>query len=408
MRKFLVTLSVGLVAFFGLGQVSLAQAGPITSLFDFSSYSQSPFSLASGLTIGEAESYNGILYVAGHSGSLPAYQTVTFGAGGPTVSQVYSLPTLLPGGDGQVHDIQFIGGDVHFFGRSQSPNTFSGISSEATAWNVTTGSIHALGFGGGPGTTSTVFSASEAGIAVGVNGGGGSVHSLSGHSALLPPGGGAGGGGISADSSLIVGRNNTEAAFWRANDVAALDYVLHSTASFQQPGDDFFLGSFGLKAFNDPIIGEVGFFSTIDVNTFGSGVGAWNLTDGSLISHYGLGDLADAKLFGDELVIAMNSPSGAYLTTLSDPTRLYLTDLFGSEMGNLSFARGGLYDGSLGFIAFGENPLGEQVSFGVSYNSMTPVPEPSSFLLLALGGAALAARQRLSRKGESKVSSDLA
>jgi hypothetical protein len=112
--------------------------------------------------------------------------------------------------------------------------------------------------------------------------------------------------------------------------------------------------------------------------------------------------LADARLFGDELVIAMNSPTGAYLTTLSDPTRLYLSDLFGSEMSNLSFARGGLYQGSLGFIAFGENPLGEQVSFGVSYNS-TAVPEPSSILLLALGGAALAARQRLSRKGESKV-----
>ncbi len=388
------------LASFGFGHVHMAEADTITSLVG--GVVQQPFYLDSRLNILQVEQYGNTLYAVGSEGGRPAYQPIEFGAGGPVVHGVQYLPSLTvqAGGlaaEGRVTDVRMHEGQLHYYGDSRSPNALP-VSYEATVWNAATGQAVGLGFGD-LGASSSIFSASDVGIGVGRSDSTGATFHVSGVSKSFFPTGSTG-VAISADGTLIVGYDgSTSAGLWRANDIASLDYVFHSTTYLQSPGENLFLGAIGRGVFNDPFLGEIGLFETIDSLTFGSGIGAWDLTTGEFLRDFGLGTLADAQIYGDglggvELVVAMNSPTGSFLGTLGDSDRLYISDLIGPGISDLTFAKGGLYEGSLGFVALG-NQGGNTVAFGTSYQfGSAAVPEPGTFGLLLIGGAAIAARQR--------------
>ncbi len=397
MHRFLATL-------FTLTILSLpgsAQGDVITDLITPGGYVYSPFAIDSNLAIHQAERYGNTLYLVGSAGGTAAAQTVTFGEAGPAASDLRLFHSLAPqvSNGGIIRDVKEINGQIYYVGQSQSTNGYS-ISGgpEATVWNPVSGEVRGLGFAYAI-PQSSASGLSSAGIMSG-HGGNAAVYTLNGDSKLLPIGNPtqgqvSGARGISADGTLVVGWDITSggAAFWRANDLAALDYTLFNTSFLQLP-ENLMLGGVGLMAFSDPILGEIGLFETLDPLTFGSGIGAWNLSDGSLLRYFGNGELADARIYGSELVIAMNGSEGSFLTTLSDPTSLYMSDLFGEELAGLSFAKGGLYEGSLGFVALGTSANGGG-SFGVSYQlNPAAVPEPSSLLLFATGSLASAAFMR--------------
>lgn len=401
-----ITVPSFLLAALSLWAPASAYAGPITSIVTPGGYVYSPFAVDSSLEVLQAERVGGVLHLVGRSGSLAAAQTVAFGDGGPVASKVRLYPSLSsqagPGGAvrGEIRDVREIDGRAYYVGNSRSPNTVFN-DGEATVWDPATGEARGLGFAHAI-TQSTATGLSSAGVMSGM-GGNASVYTLDGDSRLLPIGRPAegqvsGARGISADGSLVVGWDYSTggAAFWRATDPGTLEYTLHS-AGFLQTPEGLLLGAAGLMAFSDPVLGEIGLFETFDPLTFGSGVGAWNLSDGSFLRYFGEGGLADAKIYGDELVVAVNGVHGSFLTTLSDPTSLSMSDLFGPELSGLSFAKGGLYEGSLGFVAL--SPQSGGGSFGVSYQiAPASVPEPSSLLLFAVGASTAAAATRKRRR----------
>lgn len=338
-------------------------------------------------------SHGGVLHLVGSSGGMAARQLIELG---PT--PVIHAPEVLPSlesqanpafGDptGLIFDVEVVSGSVRYYGESRSPDNGPGLG-EATAWDPATGAATGLGFASPGSTWSAALAGSRDGIQVGIDSSQAFVVSATGGGRRLPNTGDtqSGAADVSADGSIIVGGSGGVPVFWRADELATLDYTL---GSLDAPPDGILAGV-GRQVFVDPVIGEVGLFEYLHPGTFSLITGAWDLSDGSFIRSFGPGSiLADAGIFGGELVVAINGPGGGYLTTLSDPETIFLADLLppGHGFDRIDFMQGGLYEGSLGFLASGDNALGSML-FTASYHlNTTPaaVPEPSSVLLLALG-----------------------
>lgn len=342
-------------------------------------------------------SHGGVLHLVGSSGGMAARQLIELG---PT--PVIHAPEVLPSlesqanpafGDptGLIFDVEVVSGSVRYYGESRSPDNGPGPGpglGEATAWDPATGAATGLGFASPGSRSSLINGGSRSGILVGDDSERAYVYSEAIGARHLPSADvvGSGAVAVSADGSLIVGGDEGVPVFWRASDLATLDYTL---GSLDAPPDGILAGT-GRQVFVDPVIGEVGLFEYFHPGTFSLITGAWDLSDGSFIRSFGPGSvLADAGIFGGELVVAINGPGGGYLTTLSDPETIALSDLLppGHGFDHIDFMKGGLYEGSLGFLASGESGLGSTL-FTASYHLNTPpaaVPEPSSVLLLALG-----------------------
>ncbi|MCY2994332.1 MAG: dockerin type I domain-containing protein, partial [Planctomycetota bacterium] len=88
----------------------------------------------------------------------------------------------------------------------------------------------------------------------------------------------------------------------------------------------------------------IGFGDYIQTATGADEAGAWDLRSGAFIQGFGAGTtIADAKLFGDTVVVGLNGPNGGLLAALYDPETLLLNQLPGlTGLTNPELLHGGL------------------------------------------------------------------
>lgn len=362
----------------------VANAATITSLLG--DVHIQPTEWSSGLSIvNDVDSHNGVVYISGSLNGKPAYQSFTVVGGVPVFAPVTVLAVPnAANGEGTAADVAVVNGQVVFGG--------SGRSNVTTA-EVPEGRTHAMTWDSAGNFTDHGLAQPARGsivIAVGSNGtlagdfndDDPAFGNLSGNLQALPQIGLAGTGlAVTEDGKIIVGAQNFGPGVWRATDLSLSSYSLESTTfglSSFGTGPDFFT-----EVFSTPGTGDIAFGGFLDLDLFVNRVGAWDLTTGNFLADFGLGELMDAQFFGESLVLAINGLDGGYLTTFDHPdVTVSLASLFPAGMGltNPSFVKGGLYDGSLGFLASGANGTLATTSF-----EPAAVPEPSSILLFGAG-----------------------
>jgi hypothetical protein len=186
--------------------------------------------------------------------------------------------------------------------------------------------------------------------------------------------------GISDDNKWLVGGDGDTYGIWHTDTPDALNYSLQSIALDSNTNGDtpYVLRSVVL----DPISGHyIAFGDYTDSLTISDSVGAWDLTDGSLLRDFGAGTLEDVRLFGDNVVVDINGIDFGYLTTLHDSDILKISELWGPDA--VFSVKGGLFEGSLGLFAL--NADGTSASVGsFEVNGVSAVPEPSSWIMMLM------------------------
>jgi hypothetical protein len=379
-----------------LGSAHLATAGIIHSLVGTPEFGVTPIS--GSLNISQAETYQGVLHLVGQSDGKAAAQQITLGST-PTAGdlRIYdslfsqATPGLNPGG--QIANVGIWNDDFYYLGRSRSPNA-GNLLSESSIWNPVTGFVTGLGL------LSTDFrdsylSSAGGGNLYGADGGFASIIRSDGtiaHLTVTGPPDISNVNHASSDGRVLVGAYAGSFQYWRLTDPETFQYQAFSETSLETR-EGMSLGQ-GRMAFSDPILGEIGISEYFDGFEFLDGVGVWDLASGELLADYGPGSaFADAGIYEGELVLAINDSNGSYLSALSDGSRLTLAELLGDGLGydSYDFAQGGLYQGSLGIVAVGQNG-GQSELFTVAYNvNATTVPEPGSLVLLLIGAVSIVA-----------------
>lgn len=377
------------LALFGLflgAIVSQSEAAPITSLLGDVHLQPTAWNNQFN-NVGDVESWNGTLYIAGDVSGMPT--VVSMPMEETATSAVSAMQTLSSPNTsdprGMVLDITVVDGQVMYGGytRGSLGNLYS------TTWDTQGAST---GHGSNAPTADSVVQRVSSGgqIAGDHFNADPAVGLLNSQLTALPI---LGGGGVARDISddgrVIVGADGFTAAVWRSSDPMSLNYQLDSVALQLTPdgaAPDFFT-----HVFDGTSIGEVAFGQYLDLTIGNEAVGAWNLNSGNFLGLMGYGQLADAKMFNDTLVLGINGGDGGYLTTFDSPdVTIDLASLFPNDLGlaNVTLAKGGLYDGSLGFLSLAQGVGGVSMLATTSFN-VTSTPEPSSLLLLALGAGGI-------------------
>ncbi len=360
----------------------------------------SPTSLPAGFTATSAvKKPDGTVYIGGRSGNQAAYVTVSGSQASPVVSTINILPSLsvTQGGGNPLGFLSDVvvnaSGAIEFLGSSQSVISSTTSFGEATVWNengVPTG----LGLGVG-GTQSLLVGGNSIGIYGGLrNGSFPVVGSLAaGNLTSLPMFPGSLGGGVTGVSSnglTLTGHIDGTPAYWTAS-VLGGGYTAHQ---FTIPGvtnpEGFVYGQSGNLA------GGIYYDDTLE-----DFVGAvFDLTTGSsLISFANLGPViggAFAATIAGQNVFAFNQDAaygGSFFWVQGAPDIIRLSSLIGSSLPGLGTAVQivDIFEGSLGILLAGNNGAFAVTSFQASAND---VPEPTTLLLVGLGGAAMLRKRR--------------
>jgi hypothetical protein len=360
-------VTFGLFLFLFLGRPPAAQAGLILGPVHVQ-----PRTVQSGLDrIWDTESHDGVLYVAGEKDSKPAYQTINLATGVP--GQVHVLSGLNSSDPtGNIRDVAIVNGAVTFVGAA----AVAGANHQGVTWDLSGTPTVVPSVPDGDG----LQAATPSGIVVG-NGNGDepAVGVIGGSMVVLPNNGFGLAQSITDDGKWIVGGDAFGYGIWYSDSPESLDYVsqnliLQPNANGDTPYD---LRSVIL----DPISGHpVAIGEYTDSVIVGTATAAWDLSDGSLLRDFGLGTFADARIYGDNLVFAINGPNGGYLGTFSGDT-IPISSLLGPDAEFI--AKGGLFEGSLGVFAL--NADGTSASVGsFEVNGVSAVPEPSSWLMMLM------------------------
>lgn len=142
-------------------------------------------------------------------------------------------------------------------------------------------------------------------------------------------------------------------------DPVTLDSSQIDTSAWQQPEDAQFLADFR-DVIDAPGDDAVVFREYLDA-AIKPHVGAWRVSDGTLLGSTGPGTVfADGAFVEDTLVVGVNGQSGGELHTLVEPDQLLLSDLLGQSV---SIAFDSIFTGSFGLVTSGGANTATVVTF---------------------------------------------
>ena len=350
-----------------LATATSAQADLITDLIGDVNLNNVPLDIEN---VTNATTIGRTVHFSGTTNSVAQVQTYNLDT--KTIGSVQSATGLSGTGSGSlIFEIrQLADGTPIYYGGSQLGST----NSVATYWTDLNSPIQATNHVPG---SSGIFSGALNGTFAGDTGGSAAVGQIGGNLEFLIGGGGLFVNDISSDAELIVGGD-----IWRQTP-SGYEKVDHS--GFGNDGGRLSLdGSFsGVEI--DPVTGlKIIAGGAFDLTTFESLTGFW-YEDGSYIGDFA-GEFQDFQIIEGQLVAGLTDFNDTTLIALTDFSQLSLFDLTGTAF---RIENDSLFEGSLGFAM---NSGDGSVRF--STYSTSAVPEPSSLLLLSLGGLGLLRRKR--------------
>ncbi len=309
------------------------------------------------------------VHFSGNSGGVAQVQMYNLDT--KTVGAVQTATALNgAGGISTIFEIrQLADGTPVYYGGSQLGAT----NSVATYWTDLSSPIQATNNTNG---SSRIEGGSLNGVYTGDRGGSAAFGGIGGQLESLVGGAGLFTNDISSDAELIVGGD-----IWRKT-ASGYENVDHS--GFGNDGGRLSLsgGFFGVEF--DPVTGQkVIAGGAFDNTTFDSLTGFW-FEDGTYIGDF-VGDFQDFQIIEGQLIAGLTDFNDTTLIALTDFSQLTLGELTGTPF---LIENDSLFEGSLGFAMNGSDG---SVRFS-TYS--TSVPEPSSILLLSLGGLGLLRRKR--------------
>lgn len=350
-------------------------AGAITIQDFIGDVSVAPVEIGNGLdVVRDVENVNGTLHIAGWMqntmgvDAVAARQLIDLSSGTAGSVELFQSLSGATNPRGQIQDVLIrADGSVEYVGTSMSPDASQTGRGEGTVWSDPSTPV---GIGVASGGESVVFSGTANGVYVGYEAGRPSMGTLDSGWSLLPVSDYGAAIDISGDGRYIVGYDTGVPVFWE--EMALGTYDLRDDV-LETPENAM------LYCFLWSVIDDIAFGEYFSLTSFQTGIAAWDLSTGALLQDFGLGEFADAELIDGQIVVGMNGVDGGRLSLLGDPSSLLLSELMGID--DLTLARGGLYEGSLGIFAQGAQ--GTMVT--TSYQTNGTVPEPSTFVIMLTG-----------------------